>query len=81
MPARKRRTGFRAFILCGCREPERFCVCIDTAHLFAAGYDLGGDEGSHAHVCAVQKLIGFKRLAAIHMNDSKAAAGSGVGPS
>ena len=42
-----------AFILCGCREPERFCVCIDTAHLFAAGYDLGR-RGNHAHVCAVQ---------------------------
>ncbi len=44
-----------AFILGGCREPERFCVCIDTAHLFAAGYDLSSDRGSRAHVCTVSK--------------------------
>ena len=67
-----------AFILCSCREPERFCVCIDTAHLFAAGYDLGSDEGIMRTFAQFKKLIGFKRLAAIHMNDSKAAAGSRV---
>ena len=67
-----------AFILCGCREPERFCVCIDTAHLFAAGYDLGSDEGIMRTFAQFKRLIGFKRLAAIHMNDSKAAAGSRV---
>ena len=60
MPARKRRTGFRAFILCGCREPERLCVCIDTAHLFAAGYDLGSDEGIMRTFARFKKLIGFK---------------------
>jgi deoxyribonuclease-4 len=60
-----------AFILCGCREPERFCVCIDTAHLFAAGYDLGSDEGIMRTFAQFKRLIGFKRLAAIHMNDSK----------
>jgi deoxyribonuclease-4 len=62
----------------GCREPERFCVCIDTAHLFAAGYDLGSDEGVTRTFALFKKLIGFERLAAIHMNDSKAAAGSRV---
>ena len=67
------------FILRGCREPERFCACIDTAHLFAAGYDLGSRRGNHAGTFAqFERLIGFKRLAAIHMNDSKAAAGSRV---
>ena len=67
-----------AFILRECREPERFCVCIDTAHLFAAGYDLGSDEALRRTFAQFQRLIGFKRLAAIHMNDSKAAAGSRV---
>ena len=67
-----------AFILRGCREPERFCVCLDTAHLFAAGYDLGSDEGIVFTFDQFKKLIGFKRLAAIHMNDSKAGGGSRV---
>src|SRR5437879_5814057 len=32
-----------AQILNKVREPERLCVCLDTAHIFAAGYDLGSD--------------------------------------
>ena len=67
-----------AFILRGCREPERLCVCIDTAHLFAAGYELGNDEGIMRTFVQFERLIGSKRLAAIHMNDSKAAACSRV---
>jgi deoxyribonuclease-4 len=67
-----------AFILRGCREPERFCICIDTAHLFASGYDLGSDEGITRTFAQFKRLIGFERLAAIHMNDSKAALGSRV---
>ncbi|HEY5707066.1 MAG TPA: deoxyribonuclease IV [Terrimicrobiaceae bacterium] len=67
-----------AFILRNCSEPERFCVCIDTAHLFAAGYDLGEDDGILRTFAQFKRLIGFKHLAAIHMNDSKAAAGSRV---
>jgi deoxyribonuclease IV len=67
-----------AFILSSCRESERFCVCLDTAHLFASGYDLGSEAGIARTFAEFKKIIGFKRLAAIHMNDSKAAAGSHV---
>ena len=67
-----------AFILRGCRETERFCVCIDTAHLFAAGYDLDSEDEVRRTFAQFQSLIGFDRLAAIHMNDSKTAAGSRV---
>ena len=67
-----------AFILDSCREPERFCVCIDTAHLFAAGYDLASDAGITRTFAQFKRLIGFRQLAAIHMNDSKAEAGSRV---
>ena len=67
-----------AFILSSCRESERLCVCIDTAHLFAAGYDLASNEGVARTFAQFQRLIGLKRLAAIHLNDSKAAAGSRV---
>jgi deoxyribonuclease IV len=67
-----------AFILHDSREPERLCVCIDTAHLFAAGYDLETDDGIRRTFARFESVIGFDRLAAIHMNDSKAAAGSHV---
>src|SRR6266704_4392001 len=32
-----------AYIIQGVREPERLCVCLDTAHVFAAGYDIGNE--------------------------------------
>jgi deoxyribonuclease IV len=67
-----------AFVLHSCREPERLGVCIDTAHLFAAGYDLGTDEGVRRTFARFHRVVGFDRLVAIHMNDSKAAAGSRV---
>jgi deoxyribonuclease IV len=67
-----------AFILERCRQSERLCVCIDTAHLFAAGYDLGTEERVKRTFARFQRLIGLERLAAIHLNDSKAAAGSRV---
>src|SRR5437660_12641384 len=34
-----------AYIIENAREPERLCVCLDTAHVFAAGYDLGSEAG------------------------------------
>ena len=46
-----------AFILRGCREPERFCVYIDTAHLFAAGCDLDSDEGITRTFAQFKRLI------------------------
>ena len=67
-----------AFILRGCRQPERLCICIDTAHLFAAGYDLHTEEGIRRTFARFRRVIGFERLAAIHMNDSKTPAGSHV---
>ena len=32
-----------AYIIDNVREPERLCVCLDTAHVFAAGYDIGSE--------------------------------------
>ncbi len=58
--------------------PERLCVCVDTAHLFAAGYDLSTEAGARETLEAFDKIIGLSRLAAIHCNDSKAALGSRV---
>jgi deoxyribonuclease IV len=60
------------------REPERLCVCLDTAHIFAAGYDIGTESGIRKTFREFDRLIGFGRLAAIHMNDSKMPRGSRV---
>jgi deoxyribonuclease-4 len=67
-----------AFILENVREPERLCVCVDTAHLFAAGYDIGTATGAKKVFAEFDKTIGLDRLAAIHVNDSKVALGSRV---
>jgi deoxyribonuclease-4 len=67
-----------AHIIENVREPDRLCVCIDTAHLFAAGYDLGTESGIKKTFREFDRVIGFDRLAAIHVNDSKTARGSRV---
>ncbi len=67
-----------AFILQHVREPERLCVCVDTAHLFAAGYDLSTMESSAKVFAEFDRVIGRKHLAALHLNDSKTARGSRV---
>ena len=60
------------------RQPERLCVCLDTAHVFAAGYGIGTQSGVRKTFREFERLIGFDRLAAIHMNDSKTPRGSCV---
>jgi len=60
------------------REPERLCVCVDTAHLFAAGYDIGSESSVRKIFREFDRIIGVERLAAIHLNDSKTARGSRV---
>jgi deoxyribonuclease-4 len=67
-----------AFIIENVREPERMCVCLDTAHVFAAGYDMRDAIAMKKMFAEFDRVIGRDRLAAIHMNDSKAAPGSRV---
>jgi deoxyribonuclease-4 len=67
-----------AAILQHVREPERLCVCIDTAHLFAAGYDLRSVESTKKVFREFDQIVGRQHLAALHLNDSKAALGSRV---
>jgi deoxyribonuclease-4 len=67
-----------AYIIENVREPDRLCVCIDTAHLFAAGYDLGTKSGTKKIFHEFDHVIGLDRLAAIHVNDSKTTRGSRV---
>jgi deoxyribonuclease-4 len=67
-----------AYIIGRVREPERLCVCLDTAHVFAAGYDIGSESAVRKMFAQFDRTIGLHRLAAIHVNDSKTARGSRV---
>jgi deoxyribonuclease-4 len=51
-------------------------VCLDTAHLFAAGYDLSTAGGVDETVAAVEDAVGLDRVACVHLNDSKHGCGT-----
>jgi deoxyribonuclease IV len=57
---------------------ERLTTCLDTAHLFAAGFDISTAEGFWDVVKKFDRIIGRNRLSAWHLNDSKTALGSRV---
>ena len=67
-----------AYIIDNVREPDRLCVCLDTAHVFAAGYDIGSEKAVRQTFREFDRAVGLDRLAAIHLNDSKTARGSRV---
>lgn len=67
-----------ATIIAGVKHPGRLCVCLDTAHLFAAGYDISTEAGAKKTFKDFDRVVGGEKLVAIHMNDSKAALGSHV---
>jgi len=54
----------------------RVGVCLDTCHLWGAGYDLASEEGYRATFEAFERLIGLDRLRVFHVNDSKKPLGS-----
>ncbi len=60
------------------KQPDRLGVCLDTCHVFAAGYPLGSDADYAATFDAFDRLIGLKRLCLFHVNDSLKPLGSRV---
>lgn len=52
-------------------QKERVGVCIDTAHAFAAGYDIRTEEMFEETFRQFDSIIGFNFLLAMHLNDSK----------
>lgn len=65
-------------ILEGVSPPERFGVCLDTCHVFAAGYDLRAPSAYERTLEEFEKVVGISHLEAIHLNDSKKELGSRV---
>jgi len=74
--------GFRfehlAAIIDGVEDKSRVGVCIDTCHAFAAGYDLRTEEECEKTFAEFDRIVGFKYLRGMHLNDAKSAFGSRV---
>jgi deoxyribonuclease-4 len=58
------------------KEGRRVGVCLDSCHLFAAGFDLRGDEAVTNTMGLFSDIVGLDRLKVVHLNDSKGALGS-----
>jgi deoxyribonuclease-4 len=67
-----------AQIIDGVTDKQRVGVCIDTCHIFAAGYPLITPEECEATFSEFSEKVGFSYLCAMHLNDSKAALGTRV---
>ena len=67
-----------AEILAAVKDPKRLEVCLDTAHAFAAGYDLAAPKGADKTFAEFDRIVGLKHLTVLHINDSKVALGSRV---
>ncbi len=61
-----------ARILSRVRGADRVGVCLDTAHAFAAGYDLRTTEAFSATLAEFDRIVGIRYLKGVHLNDSKA---------
>lgn len=59
-------------------NPKRLGVCVDTCHIFAAGYDIRTREGYEKTWEEFHRLVGLDRIKVIHCNDSKKPLGSRV---
>ena len=67
-----------ARIIAGIEEKSRVGVCIDTCHIFAAGYDISTAAGFEQVMADFDRIIGIKYLRAMHLNDAKKECGSRV---
>ncbi len=65
-------------IIDGSKYPEKFAVCFDTCHTFAAGYDTATEAGYADTMEQFDRIIGLDKLQCFHFNDSKKGLGSRV---
>jgi deoxyribonuclease IV len=67
-----------AAIIDNVEDKKRVGVCLDTCHTFTAGYDLRTKKAFKTTMDEFDKLVGFKYLSAMHLNDSKPDLGARV---
>ena len=65
-----------ARILNGVQDPTRLAVCLDTCHIFAAGYDIRTPAGYEETMALFEQVVGMPWLQVVHANDSEGALGS-----
>jgi len=59
-------------------DKQRVGICIDTCHIFAAGYELRTRDGYERTIDDLERHVGIEHVGAFHLNDSKKALGSRV---
>ena len=59
-------------------QRERLGFCLDTCHIFAAGYDIRTEAAYHKTMAAFDRILGLGRLKLIHLNDARRELGSRV---
>jgi deoxyribonuclease-4 len=59
-------------------EPERVGVCVDTCHVFAAGYDIRDPKAYRRMISEARRTVGLERIRCWHLNDCKGECGSRV---
>jgi deoxyribonuclease-4 len=67
-----------AEMIAGLEDKSRVGICLDTCHVFAAGYDIRDPESYEATFAAFDSIIGLDRLKCLHLNDSQKGLGSRV---
>lgn len=67
-----------ATIMSGVKKPERLAVCVDTCHIFAAGYPITKEADYQNTFKEFDTVIGLNQIKAFHLNDSKKGLGSRV---
>ena len=67
-----------AYIIDRIEDKSRVGVCIDTCHMFTAGYDIRTKEAYDVSMAEFENIVGFKYLRGMHLNDSKPELGSHV---
>jgi deoxyribonuclease IV len=67
-----------AGIIAGCEATVPIGACLDTAHTFAAGYDLLTQEAFAETMDSLGRTVGFERVRVVHFNDSKVGLGANV---
>ena len=70
--------GELGYIRANSRFPERVGVCVDSCHIFAAGYELRTPEGYAATIDELEREVGLAQVKFFHLNDSKKGLGSRV---
>jgi deoxyribonuclease-4 len=60
------------------QDPDSLGVCVDTCHIFAAGYPISTEKDYKATMRSLDKTVGVKLVRAIHINDSVKPLGSRV---